>query len=107
MMDHTISVLIALRKDLPIGTNFALLQFTWMLVSGAFLPNRGAIFPALKSIGLSDAATLRAWVAFRKGVWQTSALLNLWREYVKSFPSWQPHCYEGYVPVPVDVTAFW
>ena len=101
-MDHTISVLIALTKDLPIGTNIALLQFMWMLVSGALLPNRGAIFPALKSIGLSDAATRRAWVAFRKGVWQTSALLILWREYVKSLPGWQPHRYEGYVPVPVD-----
>ncbi len=105
-MDHTISVLIALTKDLPIGTNFALLQFMWMLVSGAHLPNRGAIFPALNSIGLSDAATRRAWVAFRKGVWQTSALLILWREYVKKLPGWQPHRYEGYVPS-VDVTAFW
>lgn len=48
-----------MTKDLPIGTNLALLQFLWMLVSGALLPNRGAIFPALKSIGLSDAATRR------------------------------------------------
>ena len=70
MIDYTISVLSTLLVSLPIGTNLALLHFMWMLVSGALLPHRGAIFPALKSTGLSDAATRRAWAAFRKGVWQ-------------------------------------
>ncbi len=56
MANHTISVLSILILDLPIGTNLALLHFSWMLVSGALLPSRGALFPALKSIGLSDAA---------------------------------------------------
>ena len=67
MANHTISVLSILIQDLPVGTNLALLHFLWMMVSGALLPSRGAIFPALKSIGLSDAAIRRAWVAFRKG----------------------------------------
>ena len=78
-----------------------------MLVSGALLPNRGAIFPALKSIGLDDAATRRAWAAFRKGVWQMPVILTLWREQVKALPGWQEHRYEGYLPVTIDVTAFW
>ena len=78
-----------------------------MLVSGALLPSRGAIFPALKSIGLDDAATRRAWAAFRKGMWQMPALLILWREHVKALPGWQEHRYEGYLPVTIDVTAFW
>jgi hypothetical protein len=78
-----------------------------MLVSGALLPSRGAIFPALKSIGLDDAAARRAWVAFRKGMWQMPAILILWREYVKALPGWQEHRYEGYLPVTIDVTAFW
>jgi hypothetical protein len=78
-----------------------------MLVSGALLPSRGAIFPALKSIGLDDAATRRAWAAFRKGAWQMSAILILWREHVKTLPGWQEHRYEGYLPVTIDVTAFW
>lgn len=78
-----------------------------MLVSGALLPSRGAIFPALKSIGLDDAATRRAWAAFRKGVWQMPAILMLWREHVKTLPGWQEHRYEGYLPVTIDVTAFW
>ncbi len=54
MANHTISVLSILILDLPIGTNLALLHFSWMLVSGALLPSRGALFPALKSIGLSE-----------------------------------------------------
>lgn len=107
MTNHTISVLSILIQNLPIGTNLALLHFLWMLVSGALLPSRGAIFPALKSIGLDDAATRRAWVAFRKGVWQMPAILVLWREHVQALPGWQEHRYEGYLPVTIDVTAFW
>jgi len=107
MSNHTIAVLSILLENLPIGTNLALLHFMWMLVSGALLPNRGAMFPALKSTGLSDAATRRAWVAFRKGVWQMPVILALWREHVKALPSWQERRYEGYLPVTVDVTAYW
>src|SRR5450759_1338449 len=78
-----------------------------MLVSGALLPSRGAIFRALKSIGLDEAATRRAWAAFRKGIWQMPVILFLWREHVKALPGWQEHRYEGYLPVTIDVTAFW
>ena len=95
MTDHTISVLIALTKDLPIGTNLALLQFMWMLVNGALLPHRGAIIPALKSTGLSDEATRRARAAFRGGVWQTVVLLRLWQEQIEGLPGWQAHRHEG------------
>jgi len=107
MIDYTISVLSILLVSLPLGTNLALLHFMWMLVSGALLPHRGAIFPALKATGLSDAATRRAWAALRKGVWRIALLLGAWREYVKALPDWQPRRYEGYLPVIVDVTAFW
>ncbi len=107
MTNDTIAVLSILTQGLPVGTNLALLHFMYMLVSGALLPNRGAIFPALKSIGLSDAATRRAWAAFGKGVWQISAMLILWREHIKKQPGWQEHRYEGYQPIAADVTAFW
>ena len=107
MTNDTIAVLSILTQELPVGTNLALLHFMFMLVSGALLPNRGAMFPALKSIGLSDAATRRAWVAFGKGAWQMPAILGVWRKYVKELPGWQEHRYEGYRPIPADVTAFW
>jgi hypothetical protein len=99
--------LVALTEGLPVGTNLALLHFLWMLVSGALLPQRGAIFPALQSCGLSDQATRRAWAAFRKGVWQTAILLRLWQEQVEGMPGWQVHRHEGYQAITVDVTAFW
>ena len=71
------------------------------------LPHRGTIFPALKSIGLSDEAARRAWAAFRGGVWQTAVLLRLWQEQIESMPGWQAHRHEGCRAIAVDVTAFW
>jgi hypothetical protein len=107
MVNDTISVLSALTESLPIGTNLGLLHFVWMLVSGALLPSRGALFPALKSIGLSDGGIRRAWGAFRHGKWQVGELVKVWREYVQGQKGWQVHRIEGYVPLTVDVTAFW
>jgi hypothetical protein len=78
-----------------------------MLVSGALLAQRGVLFPALKAIGLADGAARRAWLAFRKGAWQTSELLRVWREPIESLPNWQVHRHEGYRVVTVDATAFW
>jgi hypothetical protein len=101
------SILVELTQGLPVGTNLALLQFLWMLISGALLPQRGAIFPALQSTGLSSQATRRAWAAFRGGVWQTAVLLRLWQEQVKGLRGWRVHRHEGYRAITVDVTAFW
>ena len=56
-MNHIITILNELTKGMPVGTNLAMMHFLWMLVSGAMLPNRGAIIPGLKSIGLSDEAS--------------------------------------------------
>ena len=60
MPNDTLKALSKLTENLPIGTNLGRLHFLWMLVSGALLANRGALFPALKSIGLGD----RAWPGF-------------------------------------------
>jgi hypothetical protein len=100
-------ILVALTEGLPVGTNLALLQFLWMLVSGALLPQRGALFPALQSAGLSEQATRRAWAAFRRGAWQTAVILRLWQEQIEGLPGWQVHRHEGYRAITVDVTAFW
>ena len=100
-------VLVELTKGLPVGTNLVLLQFLWMLVSSSLLPQRGAIFPALKSNGLSYQATRRAWAAFRGGVWQTAILLRLWQEQIEGLPGWQVHRHEGYRSITLNVPAFW
>jgi hypothetical protein len=101
------NILVALTKGLPVGTNLALLHFLWMLVSGALLPQRGAIFPALQATGLPEQATRRAWAAFRHGAWQTAVILRLWQEQIEGLPGWQVHRHEGYRAITVDVTAFW
>jgi len=107
MLNDTLRVLSKVTESLPVGTNLGLLHFLWMLVSGALLPTRGALFPALKSLGLSDGATRRAWAAFGQGKWQIRELVGRWRGYVKGLVGWTEHRVEGYVPITVDVTAFW
>ena len=79
----------------------------WMLVSGTLLGQRGAIFPALKSIGLSDGAARRAWSAFRHGAWRTADLLHVWGKQVEALAAWEAHTFEGYRVKSVDVTGFW
>ena len=80
-------VLAGLFKNLPIGINLGLLQFMWMLVNGALLSNRGALFPARKAWGHSGAAVRRAWAAFRGGVWQIAELLRLWQAQIEGLLS--------------------
>src|SRR3990172_4351053 len=83
MLDHTIAILTTICQRLPIGTNLALLYFLWALLSGALLPNRGAIIPALKSIGLSDEEVRRSWAAFGSGVWNINELCSEFGIYVR------------------------
>jgi hypothetical protein len=78
-----------------------------MLVSGALLSQRGALFPALQATGLSEGATRRAWTAFRQGAWQMAVVLGLWQAYIHALPGWQVHRHAGYRAIVVDTTAFW
>ena len=106
-MNHTITVLNELLEWLPIGTNLAMMHVFWALLSGQLLNNRGALFPALKAIGISDEAVSRAWTAIYKGVWQTATLIKLWQKHIENLSDWKRHEYEGYKPVAADITAFW
>ena len=101
------NILVKLTEGFPLRTNLSLLHFLWMLVSGGLLPQRGGLFPALKASGLSDAATRRAWAAFRGGAWQMVILLRIWQGHIEGLPGWEEHRYEGYRVVVADVTAFW
>jgi hypothetical protein len=97
----------AVVEELPIGTNLALYQFLWMLISGALHSSRGALFPALKASGLSEKETRRAWAAMRYGAWGTEELLETWRKYVAEQGEWQASRYAGYYTKAVDITAYW
>ena len=71
------------------------------------LPSRGAIFPALQSIGLDPAAVRRAWAALGYGAWTIATLLHIWRQHIEAERQWQAHQYEGYYAKAVDITAYW
>lgn len=78
-----------------------------MLLSGRLHDSRGAIFPALQSMGLTEAEVRRSWAGFRYGRWTTASLVSGWLAYVSEQGQWQAHCYEGYRVKAVDITAFW
>jgi len=105
--EATIKALEYVVKPLPVGTNLALLYLLWALLSGAFLGSRGAVFPALQTLGLSAVQMRRSSQAVRDGAWSSDALVARWRAWVIAQGEWQPHRYEGYQPLAVDITAFW
>jgi hypothetical protein len=96
----------ALVVDVPIGTNLGLLHLFWMLLCGKLLLSRGALFPGLSAIGLSDGAVRRAWVALGRGSWTSQRLVKQWVVVVEAEGFWQPHVHGGYHPVAVDITGF-
>ena len=101
------TLLCALVRTLPIGTNLGLLQLLWMLTSGRLLASRGALFPGLADCGLPDRAVRRAWAALGQGDWTSAQLLGRWGTIVTREGRWQAHTHGGYHPVAVDVTGFW
>lgn len=78
-----------------IGTNRGLLQLLWALVSGALLGSRGALFPALAQVGLSEREVRRAGAALGQGRWQMGALLRRWEQIVTVAGGWQPRQHGG------------
>lgn len=78
----------------------------WAMLNGSFLSSRGSIFSALSLSGFSDEEVRRSWRAFAKGQWSITRLLKAWREHVFEEGQWQPHKYEGYRPISVDITSF-
>lgn len=102
----TIQALEHVVKTLPVGTNLALLHLLWALLSGAFLSSRGALFPALLSLGLDAVQIRRSSQAVRDGAWSCDELVSRWRAWVAAHSQWRPNSYEGYQPLVVDITAF-
>ena len=105
--NQTAQILALIVENLPIGTNLGLYQFLWMLVSGALLPSRGAIFPALSAIGLTDEEIRRAWAAFSYGSWAIGTMMRVWQEHVEGQGQWEAFQYAGYYVKAVDITAYW
>lgn len=61
----TVQVLEQIVKVVPVGTNLALLQLMWAMITGAFLTSRGAIHAALALCGFESTEISRSWCALR------------------------------------------
>mgnify|MGYP000964194616 CR=1 FL=1 len=104
---RVLTLVSALVVDVPIGTNLGLLHLFWMVLSGKLLLSRGALFPGLSAMGLSEGAARRAWAALGRGSWTSHRLVKAWARVVETEGFWQPHLHGGYQPVAVDITGFW
>lgn len=105
--ERTVQLLAEIVKPIPKGTNLALLQLMWAMVSGAFLQSRGAVHSAMVAAGFGAEATRRSWQALRRGVWSIDELIERWREIVWRETDWQVQVHQGWQPVALDITAFW
>jgi hypothetical protein len=103
----TVQVLEQIVKCVPVGTNLALLQLMWAMITGSFLSSRGAIHSALVNSGFEPGETRRSWRALRWGKWNIYELVQHFRQQVEQTGQWQSHEYGGYRPVAVDTTAYW
>jgi len=101
-----LSLIEAVLTGVPVGTNLGLLHLLLTLLSGRLLHSRGALFPALADLGLSEAAVRRAEAALCYGRWQIQALIVAWRLLVLAEGDWQPRFHEGYCGVACDLVGY-
>ena len=103
----TVQVLEQIVKVAPIGTNLALLQLMWAMMTGSFLSSRGAVHSALTKTGFEPGEIRRSWRALRWGKWHINELVQRFRQQVEQTGQWHRLEYGGYRPMAVDTTAFW
>ena len=65
-VEHTVHAIAAVVQTVPVGTNLALLHLLWVMLNGAFLRSRGAVFAALAGEGFTRQEVRRSWAALRK-----------------------------------------
>jgi hypothetical protein len=106
-VELTVQAISAVVQTAPIGTNLALAHILWVMMSGAFLPSRGAFFSALAARGVDRQAVRRSWAALRYGAWENNDLLDKWQTYVASENQWHVRRHGRYQAVSVDITDFW
>lgn len=103
----TVQLLEQIVKFVPVGTNLALLQLMWAMITGSFLTSRGAIHSALANSGFEPGEIRRSWRALRRGQWNLYEMVQEFRQQVKRTGEWQTRKYGGYQPLAVDTTAYW
>jgi hypothetical protein len=101
------SLLCRVLSSVPVGTNRGLFILLWALLSGRFLASRGAVFPAIASMGLANDEVRRAEASLAHGRFRTSDLVSAWHQVVREQGHWQPHRHEGISPVSGDLSGFY
>jgi hypothetical protein len=104
---YRISVLLrTILAEVPVGTNLGLFWLLWALLSGRFLPSRGAVFPALADGGIPADAVRRSGAALAYGRWTIQTLVQAWQRVVQREGCWHAQSYEGFRPVACDLVGF-
>lgn len=106
-VEYTVHAISAVVQTVPVGTNIALVRILWVMLSGAFLQSRGAVFGALAGQGFAAQEVRRSWAALRSGAWDSNELLENWQLFVASENQWRVRHHAGYQVVSVDMTGFW
>src|SRR5205807_5640642 len=71
--------------------------------------SRGAVFPAVQSLGLDPAAVYRTEAALQYRRVDTAGLIGAWQKAVQEDGHFVPRCYDDhhrYRPVPCDLVGF-
>ena len=102
-----VALLCRILSAVPLGTNRGLFTLMWALLSGRFLPSRGAVFPALAALELPASEVRRAEAALAYGRFQTQELVRDWHQSVGEAGRFRPPCYEGIRPVACDLSGFY
>ena len=92
---RTLHELEQIVKLVPVGTNLALLQLIWTMITGSFLPARGAVHTALSFSGFRRKEIQRSWTALRYGIWHIGELIDRFRTIVKQESGWVSNEYEN------------
>jgi hypothetical protein len=101
-----VALLCRVLSSVPIGTNRGLFALMWALLSGRFLASRGAVFPALAAMKLTDAEVRRSAAALANGHFKIQDLVSDWHKVVLEQGKWRSHSYEGVRPIACDLSGF-
>jgi hypothetical protein len=91
----------------PIGTNLRLHDALLTIMSGRLLETRGALIPALDSMGLNQNDCLRTREAIQSGSWSIRGLLKDFHVWVKANTNLQALEVAGYAVKAMDTIGIY
>jgi hypothetical protein len=98
---------IAITKNIAIGTNLRIHDTLLTLMSGRLLETRGALIPALSSMGLNQNECLRTRAAIQQGTWTIGTLLKRFHTWVAKHTAWKPLQVAGFNIKALDTTCIY